>query len=85
MVFIKTEMILLLKFHPKLDGMSHQHQSHCTMCPIIIFFFKKKKIKTEKKNLKIFGVATVTPSGHFGGGEPPHGWMGVARLPPKRF
>jgi hypothetical protein len=36
-VFIKTKMIFRLKFHPKLNGMPCQHQSHCAICPIINF------------------------------------------------
>jgi hypothetical protein len=37
-VFRKTKIVPPLKFRPKLNGMSHQHQSHCATCLIIIFF-----------------------------------------------
>jgi hypothetical protein len=45
-VFIKTKIVSPLKFHPKLNVSSRQHQSNCLTCLIInflILFFKKKK------------------------------------------
>jgi hypothetical protein len=69
MVFIKTKMVFRLKFHPKLNGMPCQHQSHCATCPIINFLIlKKKSIKKLlffKLKIKNFGV-TRSARGGFG-------------------
>jgi hypothetical protein len=58
MVFIKMEIVSLLKFRSELNGTSHYHQSNCFSCPIIKFYFcfflkKKKDRKMKKKNLCI--------------------------------
>ena len=82
MVFIKTKMVLSLKFYPKLNGTPCQHQSLTTMCHIINFFaLKKIYIFSKKLKNKNFGggwppplamgVAGLPPSSQFGGGEPP--------------
>jgi hypothetical protein len=34
-VLIKTEIVPLLKFHPKLNGTPCQHQSNVAMCNVI--------------------------------------------------
>jgi hypothetical protein len=44
MVLIKTEIIHLLKFCLKHNGMSHQHQLNIVTCHVIKFFLKKLKI-----------------------------------------
>ena len=97
MVFIKTEIIPLLKFCPKLNRMSCPHQSHYATCLIInLFILKNFKIiffNKEKKNKKFWGWPSwplgrgwlATPFDQFGGGEPPHGWMGVAEPSLRRF
>jgi hypothetical protein len=78
-VFIKTKMILLLKFHKKLNRMPCQHQSNCTTCPLINFFVKKnikniKKLFFLKKKIKNFGTATPWP---FGGGRNHPQWVNL--------
>jgi hypothetical protein len=72
--FIKTKMVPWLKFCPKLNRMPRQHQSHCSMYPIInffIFFFKELKILKKNFKLKILGVAPrpTTPK--------PATWVGI--------
>ena len=47
MVFIKTEIILSLKFCPKFNRIPHQHLSKIDICHII-YFLKKKNLKIKK-------------------------------------
>jgi hypothetical protein len=75
--FIKTEMISLLKFCPKLNEMSCQHQSYYATCHInyfLIFFFKlyffKKKLKI--KNFAIWHRASLGVGSH-----PTSGWKEI--------
>jgi hypothetical protein len=55
MVFIKTEIVSLLKFRLELNGTPRYHQSNCSSCPIIKFYFilflfkKKKKERRSRK------------------------------------
>jgi hypothetical protein len=84
-------MVYPLKLRSKLNKMLCQHQSHCTICPIIIIFLFFKKIlkndifsKNKNKN-KILGVAgSPHLAGLIVGSHPMAGW-GVAEAPPKRF
>jgi hypothetical protein len=59
-ILIKTKIILLLKFRPKLSRTSRQYQSNGTTCHVINFFdfFKKinlKNIYFIKKKMWPFG------------------------------
>jgi hypothetical protein len=66
-VFIKTEIIPLSKFHLKLYETPHQHKSNCIMCLIINFLIFLKQLKILKnyyyyflnkgQNIKNFGVS----------------------------
>ena len=55
--FIKTEVVLILKFRPKLNRTPRQHQSHYATSPIINFFNLKKIFfkKRKEKIIKILG------------------------------
>jgi hypothetical protein len=49
MIFIKTKIISLFKFHPKLNRTPCQHQLNCVTCSIIIIFSNIKKFFFRKK------------------------------------
>jgi hypothetical protein len=61
-VFTMTEIVPLLKFRPKLNGMPCKHQLHCATCPIINFFFLNNEIKfLGWLHLASLGVAWPSP------------------------
>jgi hypothetical protein len=49
MVFIKTKIVPPLKFCPKPNGTSHQHESNYIMCLTINFLLKKLFFQKEKE------------------------------------